>query len=316
MFFCVSPNPAIDKRLRVSKLTLGKVNRAEDVRLAPGGKAAHVAMVLKALQTDPLWVGFTGGANGEALLGGLHELGIRAMPVPIEQSIRNNLEIIEADGTVTEILEPGPALLAADAERFQNKCEELFANDKKPAYAILSGSLPPGLQDGFYANLIRSAHHYGCKVFLDTSRRPLQLALEEGPDFVKPNREEAEWLIGSRIHDLPTAVSAVHSLLGMGAKSAAISLGADGLVWCPRQGDTVFHAKPPVVEMRSAVGSGDAVVAAFAYSISLGLEAEESIRLATACGTANCMAELPGQLKIDDVSRLRNEIRVSRISSD
>ena len=38
--WCVSVNPAIDKRVRVPALIPGGVNRANDVRAAPGGKAA------------------------------------------------------------------------------------------------------------------------------------------------------------------------------------------------------------------------------------------------------------------------------------
>src|SRR5437879_10403316 len=101
MFVCISPNPGIDKRLRVPKLTLGAVNRAIAAS-APGGKAAHVAMVLRALNADPLWLGFIGGRSGEALLDGLNTLGIRVHAIPMQQTTRTNLEVIENDGTVTE----------------------------------------------------------------------------------------------------------------------------------------------------------------------------------------------------------------------
>ena len=40
MFLCISANPAIDKRLRVSELRLGAVNRVLDAIPEPGGKAA------------------------------------------------------------------------------------------------------------------------------------------------------------------------------------------------------------------------------------------------------------------------------------
>ena len=71
MFLCVSLNPAMDKRLRLERLRLGDVNRATEDAPAPGGKAAHVAMVLKTLGADPVWLGFAGGATGKALIDGL-----------------------------------------------------------------------------------------------------------------------------------------------------------------------------------------------------------------------------------------------------
>src|ERR1700748_3480475 len=77
-FICVSLNPAIDKRLRLDALKPGRVNRATEAIPTPGGKAAHVAMVLRALGADPLWLGFAGGPNGDSLLQGLRDLSIRA----------------------------------------------------------------------------------------------------------------------------------------------------------------------------------------------------------------------------------------------
>src|SRR6267378_460185 len=48
-FFCVSLNPAIDTRLMLDEFHPGRVNRVSEVYRTPGGKAAHVAMALKAL---------------------------------------------------------------------------------------------------------------------------------------------------------------------------------------------------------------------------------------------------------------------------
>ncbi|WP_263368804.1 1-phosphofructokinase family hexose kinase [Edaphobacter bradus] len=313
MFICISPNPAIDKRLRVPNLTLGAVNRAIEASPAPGGKAAHVAMTLRTLKADPLWLGFVGGHSGEMLLDGLKKLGIDVHAIPIQQPTRINLEIIADDGTVTEILEPGPAVSVAEVKSLQGACDLIFAKGKERAHVVLSGSLPPGVDNGFYATLIRQAQAASCKVLLDTSGAPLRKALEHGLDFVKPNRDEAEWLIGAAISCVRSGADAVRYLLAKGAKSAAVSLGREGLVWCPAKDAPVYYATPPVIAMRSAVGSGDAVVAAFAYSMSLGLAPEETIRIAAACGAANCLAESPGLLNAADVSRLRDEVRVTII---
>jgi len=72
------------------------VNRASSVQRAPGGKAAHVAMALKALSAVPTWIGFAGGATGDELLAGLRSLDIDILPVPVAQSTRVNLEILDA----------------------------------------------------------------------------------------------------------------------------------------------------------------------------------------------------------------------------
>jgi len=242
MFVCLSPNPAIDKRLRLSRLVPGCVNRATEVHPAPGGKAAHVAMVLRTLGADPQWIGFAGGATGQDLLAGLRKIGIRAEAITIEQPTRVNLEIIDDSASVTEILEPGATLSETEIASFLAACEKTFAQGKRQAIVIASGSLPPGVPEDFYANLITRAHSHGCRFFLDTSGEPLRLALRAGPDFVKPNREEAEWLTASVIADPPSAVAAIRRLLASGAKSVAISLGERGLFWCPGNAQAAYFA--------------------------------------------------------------------------
>jgi 1-phosphofructokinase family hexose kinase len=315
MFLCVSANPAIDKRVCLPSLTRGSVNRATEVHPAPGGKSVHVALALKAFGADPLWLGFAGGSNGDALLRGLSESAIRAVAVPIQESSRMNLEILESDGTVTEILEPGPTISGSEVQSFLQKCEELFAQNAG-AYAILSGSLPPSLSDDFYADLIRRAHRHNCRALLDTSGTPLRRALEEQPDFVKPNREEAAWLTSSSITDVASAVAGIRALRSKGARSAAITLGKEGLVWSAEEDETIWFAQSPAVERRSAVGSGDSVLAAFAYALSQNLGPENTLRLAAACGAANCLAESPGKLRRVDVARLQRDVRISVVHKD
>lgn len=314
MFICLSANPAIDKRLRLTRLVPGGVNRANDVKASPGGKATHVAMVLRTLGADPEWMGFTGGTSGQELLDGLRALGIRAHPIQTERATRVNLEIIDDAVGVTEILEPGAAPSKSEIASFQDACEEQFMRGRSQAIVVASGSLAPGMPRNFYATLIHCAHVQGCRFFLDTSGEALRSALEAGPDLVKPNREEARWITGEEITDVASAGKAISHFLAAGAKSAAISLGQGGLVWCPGAGQDAYFASSAAVQAGSTVGCGDAVVAAFAHAAGAGLTPEETVRLAAACGTSNCLADSPGALRAEDIQRLRKETRVQRIS--
>jgi 1-phosphofructokinase family hexose kinase len=313
MIVCVSANPAVDKRVRLPKLTLGRVNRVSHVQPAAGGKAAHVAMTLRALGSVPRWIGFAGGASGQELLAGLKDLGISSVTVPMKNATRVNLEIIDEDGNVTEILEPGPTISTQECRAFESACESVFSEAGHDLLAVFSGSLPPGLLSEFYANLIALTHRFGGKAFLDTSGEPLKRALSAGPDFVKPNREEAEWL-GNSISDAKSAAAAIAKLIAAGAKSAAISLGPHGLVWQPAKSRCVLHALPVKVAARSGVGSGDATVAGFVHAAQEGLGSEDSLNLAAACGAANCLADLPGQLHAPDVHRLRKLVKIEVVS--
>ena len=286
------------------------------MRRFPGGKAAHVAMVLHTLGEAPQWIGPRGGAAGEELASGLSALGILVHQCETHQPTRTNLEIIEDNGAVTEILEPGCAPSAAEVSAFETACKKLFSVAGEAVSVVFSGSLPVGAPADLFARLIRLAREAGCRTFLDTSGEPLRQALAAGPDFVKPNREEAAELLGVAIDSRIAAVDAIGRLIRLGANSAALSLGAEGLLFCPAENAPVLIAVPPPLRPQSTVGSGDSALAGIAYAISSRASPPDTLRLGAACAAANCLAESPGAARIEDIRRFESEIRLQTLEAN
>jgi 1-phosphofructokinase family hexose kinase len=313
MFLCISPNPAIDKRLMVPSLLRGQVNRVRALQGFPGGKSTHVAMVLHTLGARPRWIGPCGGQSGHELLAGLSALGIQATACTTHQPTRTNLEIVEDDGTVTEILEPGSAPSPAEWKEFERGCRNLFVEGSENASVIFSGSLPASAAPQLYADLVTRAREFGCKTFLDTSGEPLRLALAAKPYFVKPNREEAAQLLGKPVSSLSAAVSALHRLLSLGAQSAALSLGSEGLIFCASADAPVLFAPVVPVRTRSTVGCGDSALAGFVFGISSGYSPEDTLLLAAACGEANCSADSPGAARLKNIRDFQQQISVQTL---
>ena len=313
MLVCISANPAIDRRLRLDKLAVGQINRASSAEPFPGGKAAHVAMVAKTLGLDVMWVGFLGGATGEQCEAGLTEFGVPLTVIRTQSETRANLEIISADGRVTEILEPGGAVTEGEVERLIATCRDLFAETEPGTQVAMSGSLPPGAPADLYAELIRLAHEYDCRTLLDTSGDTLRQSLIAAPDFVKPNRNEASDFAGYSITTASAALEGTRLFFNAGAKSVAISLGAEGMIWQRAASGDAFVAEPLPLKDCSPVGCGDAALAGFAVAHERGLTDEETLRLATACGSANCIADAPGRVDAAEVERLAVEVTVRRV---
>ena len=313
MLVCISANPAIDRRLRLENIAVGEINRALSAQPFPGGKAAHVAMVAKSLGVDVMWVGFLGGAAGEQCESGLTDFGVPLTVIRTQSETRANLELISADGRVTEILEPGGTVTEGEVERLLATCRDLFAESEPGTQVAMSGSLPPGAPSDLYAELIRLAHVYECRTLLDTSGEALRQALSAAPDFVKPNRYEASDFMGCSINSATTAVEVTQKFFNAGAKSVAISLGPDGMIWQRAASSDCFVSEPSPLADCSPVGCGDAALAGFAAAHERGLSDEETLRLATACGSANCIADAPGRVNADDVQRLAQEVAVRRV---
>jgi 1-phosphofructokinase family hexose kinase len=313
VIICISANPAIDRRIHVPSLSIGGVNRALDTKPAPGGKAAHVALAAKALGESVIWAGFLGGATGEECRWGLEDLGIPARVVQIAAVTRVNLEIIESDGRVTEVLEPGGAVTDSEVSELLNTCGSLFQKYAGAAYVVISGSLPPGARPGIYAELIELAHASECEVALDTSGAALTSSLKSSPDLIKPNRDEATAAFGAEVRDYKSAYEAALTFNKSGAQGVALSLGTDGLLWLPAPGTEPLVVRPPVVKGRSAVGCGDATMAGFAVATMRRKSSRERAVLAAACGAANCLADSPGMIKVDDVERLIPQVEVEEL---
>jgi 1-phosphofructokinase family hexose kinase len=309
-FFCVSLNPSIDTRLILNGFLPGRVNRVAEVYRTPGGKAAHVAMALQGLGVTPTWIGFSGGATGSELLAGLRLLGIQTMPVSTDESSRVNLEILDTVGEVTEILEPGGRITPSEWFEFQQVCAGAFQLAANQRIVVISGSLPPGVPDEACAALVSSAQSANCLAYVDSSGVPLARALAAGPDLVKINREEAEFVTQVAIRDPISAAQAARELLELGANSAAVSLGDRGLVGVQKHDQLAIHAWTTPLRPKSSVGCGDAALAGLAFAAATDLSFEQGLALAVACGTANCLATFPGRIVREDVWRMEQGVHL------
>lgn len=311
---CVSVNPAMDRRLRVGSLTAGEVNRAKNAQSFAGGKAAHVAMSARALAAKAAWIGFLGGAIGQECARELESLGIQVAAIRTGSSTRVNLEIIDDSGEVTELLEPGAEPSVEERDRFLQACVRGMREQWRPGVLVISGSLPAGLRPDFYVSLIEAARTANTKVFVDTSGEALRRSSRARPDFVKVNRAEAATLVGRPLTTAQEIVRAAAEIVERGTGSAAITLGSEGLIWVEHHNGPVWQARPPHMKVTSTVGCGDATLAGFACAAIQGTSGGEALRLAAACGAANCVASAPGRIELTTVQALMPQIDVQQLS--
>jgi tagatose 6-phosphate kinase len=312
MLICVSANPALDSRLSVTALACGAVNRASDVQRMPGGKAVHVALVAKLLGAPASIVGWFGGATGQHCRERLAELGVPTTAVPTRCDTRQNLEILDAAGVATELLEPGGPVQPSEVDALLKASEQLLGCASVPSALVLSGSLPRGAPVELFATLVVMARRRGLATFVDASGAVLAATLGAGPDWIKPNHDEAEKLLGMRIVDSKSAHAATRALRARGARSVVVSRGREGLV--ALHGNDAFEARAPSIDGRSTVGCGDATLAGLAVALSRGASTAEALRLAAACGSANCLASSPGRLDPRHVEAALAAVEVSQIS--
>jgi len=297
----VTPNPSIDRTVLLGRLERGALNRATGVTAEAAGKGLNVARALRQNGVDTLAV-FPLAEESAAAYLSLLDGAVPTMAVPVAGSVRVNLSLLESDGTITKVNEPGPVLAEGDASAL------VRAADVPDAQWIVGcGSLPPGMPSVFYAELValRSGRR---RVAIDTSGAPLREAVQARPDLVKPNVAELEELAGSALPTLGGVCDAAASLVAEGVATALVSLGADGALLV--DGSGAAHAEARVRDVVNTVGAGDALLAGYLASDG----GRSGLRMAVAWSAAavRSAGTLMGSLLEEDMAAVTMAERIDR----
>jgi 1-phosphofructokinase len=280
----LTPNPSVDRTMEVEVVERGQVIRARSARIDAGGKGVNVSRALVRNGFATRAVLPSGGAEGaqlEALLGFER---VDVVPVPIAGAIRANITLVEPDGTVTKLNEPGPTLSTEEEEALALAA---VRSARAGDWVVLSGSLPPGVGADFYARLVARLGAAGARVAVDTSDAALELSLSAAPQVIKPNRSELSAVTGRKLLCVGDVVEAAGLVREKGARVVLVSLGADGALLVDDDGAVAAEAY--LETPRSAVGAGDALLAGF---LAAGAGGSSALVEAVAWGAA--AASLPG----------------------
>ncbi|WP_066040837.1 1-phosphofructokinase family hexose kinase [Herbiconiux solani] len=312
-----SLNPAIERLLVVARNEPGTVHRLLRSETLAGGKGVNVARVLTQLGTpgfsvagarvdpvDPVLVGPSGGPTGELEEHLLAEEGLRTATMAIAGWTRTNEVLIDesAPESATVYNAPGPALTPEEV----SDLEQLAARQlSDAAFLICTGSLPPGLDPGFYGSWIAQARESGIPTLLDTHGEALARGAAAVPTVIKVNRDELTELAASApdagagtgtMRDRDATDGLIASWLESGVGAVIVTDGAHTATAHTRITGRTMHWEfdTPEVPTRSAVGSGDAFTAGLVWS----LLAEQSagwrrhLAVAAACGASNAAGTL------------------------
>jgi 1-phosphofructokinase len=299
MIVTVTPNPSIDRTVTLTTpLTRGAVHRVTSVTTEAGGKGVNVARALTSAGVQTL--ALLPAPAADPLIPALQTVAVPFRCVPTDEPVRTNLTITEQDGTTTKLNEPGAVV---DAPTVDALTHAVAAAAQSASWVVLSGSLPPGMPDGWYADIVAMLAALPCRVAVDTSDRPLTALVESfdraAPDLIKPNAEELASVLGFTPVALEAAVAqgdpepvvaAARRLIDQGVGAVLATLGSAGAVLVDDNGG--WFATPPPITPRSTVGAGDAALAGYVRAEVAGTPPPQRLQMAVAYGSA--AAALPG----------------------
>jgi len=313
----VTMNTALDRILTVPNFQRGQRHRASEKLTLAGGKGIIVARALKRLGVPVVATGLVGGRNGRRILEELSEEAVLNDLVRIEDESRTSTAVIDpTSGEYTEIIEWGPLVHPEELEILREKIDYLARGAEMVVFA---GSLPRGVDESFYAEMIRELSRRGVPTVLDTEGEPLRLGVEAEPDLATPNQPEAEALVGQELSDEDDFALALDTITEMGARNVLVK--HDGGVFAhlrrekERGRPERFRVVAPAVEVVSPVGAGSVLLAAFIAARLEKVPSDEALRRAVAAGTASTLVVGSGQFEVREAGRLVHDVAVSDLAS-
>lgn len=308
MILTLTVNPAIDRNVTVDCLVFEDRAYILSRRESPGGRGINASCVLHSFGGTTAAIVPSGGKNGALFEQLLRGCGFPVHVARIKNEIRTNLTITDKTGLTVKLNELGPPLSKLELKRLETMVREKLS---EASWLLICGSLPPGVPPGFYSRLVAAAHERKVKTLLDTDGEALREGVEAGPNVVAPNQQEAERLLNRALITQNHFIEAADRIRRMGPESVILSLGSRGGIGARE--DQMFEAIPPRVEAVCPIGSGDAMVAAFAWSMKRKDDFADALRWGVAAGTAS--ARLPGVTfaSLDETKAMYERVEVRRI---
>ncbi|WP_390404570.1 1-phosphofructokinase [Lacticaseibacillus jixiensis] len=296
MIYSVTLNPSIDYVIGLPKLSLGLVNRLADDHKLPGGKGINVSRILGQLGLPSIALGFAGGFTGNWLTACLKALDLTTDFTPVAGDTRINVKLKAEQET--ELNASGPTISQAEREAFVAKLQQRL---EPGDVVVMAGSLPNGLPQSFYHDLIQVIKAAGADFVIDTTGQALLDTLGDHPYVVKPNHHElAELFHDAEYPDLQATVTAGRKLLALGAQHVLVSMAGAGALLIEQ--DRAYHGTVAKGHVLNSVGAGDSMLAGFTGTLKQTNDVIEAFKVSLACGSATAFSiDLATKAKIDEV---------------
>ncbi len=306
MIVTVTANTTLDQTIFIKSFVPNSVIRPHKTVFSMGGKPADASWILAQHGISSRALGIAAGAIGKRVEQMLTERGVEVDFVQANGETRIAIALIaEEDGTETTIT---PNTLEVEPQHVAQLRDKLEAALPDASVVVLGGSLPNGMEPSFYTDVIALARQHNVPTVLDAKPENLRAGLQSRPTYIKPNQTELAGLVGREIVTTEDAYRAGREVFDEYGTASVISLGGDGaLAVLP---DGAYRIPRIEIEVVSAVGAGDAVLAGIAYAIHRGEPIEAGLRFGIATATAVCLHPGTAMFHMEDAQRFMEQVEL------
>lgn len=312
MVLTVTLNPAIDKLLVLKQFRLHKLHRLESNEksiISAGGKGVNIAVNLHTLKDTVIASGMASGHPGHLLCDELRRQGITTSFIFTEGLTRTNISILDQENeTLTEINDFGHAIGTEDLELFLGNYQRLLHRVK---IVVLAGSLPRGIPEDTYVEMIRIAKKKGHKVIIHTSPTHLDPCIPTGPQIIIPDMRSYHMLMGKPCDGIGDFLAVGKDILVKNRDCELVLFihRIENVVAVSR--DASFILRPQNLNIVNMLGYADAYIAGYIHASVHNESLHDALCYASAAGLCNVESlhkELrhPEQIR-DNLKRIKLE---------
>lgn len=284
MIYTITLNPSLDYIVNVNHFTTGIVNRTSAERILPGGKGINVSIVLQNLGIENRALGFCAGDTGEMLCNLLEKQGVSQDFIKINGGMtRINVKMYSE--VETEINGQGPRIEDAYMEQLWEKLEMLENGD----ILILAGSIPTGMPQTIYQDIMKRLASKQVKVVVDATKDVLMNTLPENPFLIKPNHHELGELFQMTVETAEDVAFYGRKLQQMGAGNVLVSMAEKGAVLIG-ENEEIYYLEAPKGKVINSVGAGDSMVAGFLAGYLKYREWKAALEMGICAGSASAFS--------------------------
>ena len=251
----------------------GETISGEDLHIIPGGKGANQAVAAARQGVSVAMLGRVGKDSfGPFLLDSLKSDSVDITNILVDAAATGTaIIVVDANGQNSIVLSAGAngKVSSKDIDALKLEAKILLLQLEIPLETVIHAA--------------KWGKRKGMIVILNPApARELPDELVASADYILPNEMELSLLTGVPVTDIASAEQASRVLLSHGAKNVIVTLGEKGALAV--SGKQATHAKAHHVDVVDTTAAGDAFIGGFASALLRGVEIEEAVKYANACG--------------------------------
>ncbi|MDT2813406.1 1-phosphofructokinase [Vagococcus carniphilus] len=305
MIYTVTLNPAIDYVIRVPEFKLDELNKTTEEYKFPGGKGINVSRILKNLNVESTNLGFVGGFTGTFIRERLAEERLITNFIEVPGDTRINIKL--KSEVETEINGQGPTIEKIHLDALKAQLLDATPED----LVVFSGSIPKGLPDDVYIELVKLVKEEEIPFVVDISNDQLLDILPFNPVLIKPNHHELAAIFNTSFNSFEEMIPYGKKLVEMGAEQVLLSMGKDGAALFNESG--VYRAPGLAGTLKNSVGAGDSMVAGFVSQYVQDKDPIKAFTYGVASGSATAFSEDLALGK--DILNLVEKVKINQVKN-